>query len=453
MTTVPLPRNGAQALRNRWTDIFRRDALVHLSIMASIVAGTFQGYLKDRIAGPLPYAIAEIFFVGAVMLWFATLAVRHEPIRGPDVIPATILIMVLAPTIYLLDPGTPLLIKLAGLRGWSAFPVACLVALTIVKSPGQLRAYVGLILVLCAMTAVYGIFQYRAGPESVLGISALARIRKGGMLTYGLGGRVEFRAVSTFTLPATFAAMMVTGILLAAGIVIGTRRRMVIRAAAGALILLCFAGVVASGTRAAMIGTLLGLGIIAWYRGVKLSTLALLAVFAVATYVGVVLTAGRVLARFQTLVAEEGLVWTRMYAPLYVGLRSLLDAPFGIGLGRSGVGVPFAMVQGSGSGFFRGADGDIGRAAVELGVLGLVLLGLTVAVIIPRAARSVAQLRHSATADLALGIGAIILSTAIMFLIGTPLSSVPQATIWWFMLGGLFKLEVLEAAPVAGTGR
>jgi len=438
---------GTSALKNRWTDIFRRDSLVHLALMASIVSATFQGYLKDRIAGPLPYALSELFFIGAVLLWFAALAVRHEPVRGPGIIPATVLVLVLVPTLYLLHPGTPLLVKLAGLRGWSVFPIACLMALTVVKSPGQLRAYVGLILLLCAGTAVYGILQYQAGPESVLDVSALARARKGGMLTYGLGGQSEFRAVSTFALPAAFAAMMVLGILLAAGVAVGgATRSAMTRLTAAALILLLFAGVVVSGTRAAMVGTLLGLGIMAWYRGVKLSTLALIALVALAAYLAILFTAGRAWTRFESLLVQEGLVWTRVYAPIYIGFTSLADAPFGLGLGRSGVGVPFAMVQGSPSGLFRGGDGDIARAAVELGVFGLLLLTLTLAIVIPRAARSIWLLRRTAAADLVLGIGAIVLSTAVMFLIGTPLSSVPQATIWWFMLGGLFKLEMLQDA-------
>ena len=107
---------------------------------------------------------------------------------------------------------------------------------------------------------------------------------------------------------------------------------------------------------------------------------------------------------------------------------------------------------------FRGGDGDIARAAVQLGTFGLLLLALTLVIVIPRAARSVWTLRRTADADVALGIGAIVLSTGVMFLIGTPLSSVPQATIWWFMLGGLFKLETLHnegasAEAESPTGR
>ena len=137
---------SAPALENRWTDVFKRDMLVHVGIMGSIVVGTFQGYLKDRIGGPIPYALAELFFVAAFIVWFGTLATRNIPIRGPGVVPAVILAAVLIPVLYLAHPGSPIVIEVAGLRAWAEYPVACLIAMTVIKTPGQVRAYVGLIL-------------------------------------------------------------------------------------------------------------------------------------------------------------------------------------------------------------------------------------------------------------------------------------------------------------------
>jgi hypothetical protein len=46
-------------------------------------------------------------------------------------VPAILLTIVLVPFLYVLVPGTPMLIKLAGLRGWSLFPVAALIGLTL----------------------------------------------------------------------------------------------------------------------------------------------------------------------------------------------------------------------------------------------------------------------------------------------------------------------------------
>src|SRR5882672_5171983 len=94
----------AVPLKNRWTDIFRRDSFIHFSVMGSIIAATFQGYLKDRMGGPLPYALSDAFFILAVAFWFAGLAIRHEPIRGPGWVPIILLVVTLVPASYLLYP-------------------------------------------------------------------------------------------------------------------------------------------------------------------------------------------------------------------------------------------------------------------------------------------------------------------------------------------------------------
>ncbi len=80
-----------------------------------------------------------------------------------------VLVAILLPVLYLLHPGTPLIVELAGLRAWAEFPIACLIALTIIKSGGQARAYVALILGLCVVAGAYGVWQYLAGPGAALG--------------------------------------------------------------------------------------------------------------------------------------------------------------------------------------------------------------------------------------------------------------------------------------------
>ncbi len=433
-----------QTLENRWTDVFKSDMLVHLGVMGSIVAGTFQGYLKDRIGGPLPYALAELFFLAAFIVWFATIALRSIPIRGPGFVPAVILAVVLVPCLYVVHPGAPLVVELAGLRAWAEYPVACLIALTVIKTPGQIRAYVGLILTLCVITAVYGIYQYQVGPSSLFGSSALAQLRHGSTVFYNITGTYErsFRAFSTFTFPAPFAGMMVFGTLLAAGIVMSDRWKNRTRALAAALIPLFFLGITASGTRAAIVMLLLGLLVLAWYRGLGLQFLGMVPVVVAALYAGSLLTAGRALSRWQSIFLEEGLLWSYLWAPISIAMRSLREFPFGMGLGRSGVGVPFAIYQSFPEGYFRGSDGDIGRAAVEMGLFGIGLLVLIVGVVLPSAAFAVRRMRWEESQDVVLGIGALVVSTGLLILIGSPLSSAPHGLIWWFLLGALLKLSI-----------
>lgn len=436
-------------LEDRWTDIFRRDTLVHLSLMGSIVAGTFQGYLKDHIPGFLPYALAELFFVAAVVLWFGTLVVRRLPVRGPGLIPGAVVMVIVVPALYLLHPGSPLVLEVAGLRAWAEFPVACLMALSVIRSRGQARAYVGLVLLLCTITALYGIVQYRAGPDFALK-TELARLRHGPTVFYTVAaGRSEFRAFSTFTFPAPFAAMMVTGMLLAAGIAISAHRPLRHRLLAGLLFPLFFFGMTVSGTRAALIILAVGLLLIGVYRGLTLRQLLLAPVLVVALYGGTLLTSGKIVARWRSALLEEGVLWNYVYAPITIAQRALAEAPFGLGLGRSGVGVPYTIMRSYPPGYIVGSDGDIGRAAVEMGVFGLVLLAVTMIVVLPYAARALRLLVKTPAEDLGLGFGALVLATGLTILIGSPLSSVPHATIWWFFLGSLLKLAALEATAPA----
>jgi O-antigen ligase len=431
-------------LTDHWSDIFRSDRAVHLAIMGSITAATFQGWLKDRIEGPLPYALSELFFIAAVVIWFGSLAVRHGSIRGPGPVPLVVLAAILVPLLYMAHPGSPLLIELAGLRSWAEFPVACLIALTVIKSPGQVRAYVGLILILCVITALYGIRQYQIGPAVALGSGALAQLRHGPTVFYRIAGITDFRAFSTFTFPAPFAGMMVFGILFATGIALSGRGTKRARVLVALLIPLFFMGITVSGTRAAVIVLMLGLMAVALYRGLGIRMLVLAPVAVAALHLGSLFTAGRAVARWQSAFLQEGLLWTYAYAPITIAGRTLAEFPWGMGLGRSGVGVPFAIYQSYPQGYFRGSDGDIGRAAVEMGIFGLVLLLVLLIVLLPYAARATKALMHTRSGDVALGAGALILSNGILVLIGSPFSSVPHAIVWWFFLGALLKLAMME---------
>ena len=171
----------------------------------------------------------------------------------------------------------------------------------------------------------------------------------------------------------------------------------------------------------------------------------------IAGHVATVLTAGRVVERFASVFVNEGMLWLRVYAPLTIAGRALTDAPLGIGLGRTGIGVPFPIFMSQPTGFFIGSDGDIGRAAVEMGVFGLLLIAIIVFGIIPGAARGLKHLVGTPVEDIALGMGPLIVATGLIILVGSPLSAAPHGMIWWFFLGTLFKLTSLHSPPTPGA--
>jgi hypothetical protein len=367
-----------------------------------------------------------------------------------------LLCLVILPFVFLAYPN-PLLVEFAGLRAWSLFPVACLMGMAVTRSAGQVRAHVGLILLVCLVTGIYGIAQYIRGPEAALATS-LGGVRHGGTVFYSVGaGQTDFRAFSTFTFPAPFAAMMVFGILLAAGIALSDERTRNQRALAVAITPLLFLAMTVSGTRAALITLMLGLGVLWWLRGFRPGQLLLVLLLVGALHVAAVVTSGRILARFQSVLISEGLLWSYVAQPVGTAIEYLRQYPLGLGLGRTGVGVPFMVTSSMPPDYFVFSDGDTGRAAVEMGVLGIFWLAVVVAGLLPRLAIVARQLSHGPAADLAMGIGALGLSTAVVILIGSPLSAVPHAVIWWFLFGALVRLGALyarssEAAAESGAG-
>jgi hypothetical protein len=413
--------------------------------MSCITAATFQGWMKDRIPGWLPYILADGLFLLALLLWLATVAVHREPlIRAPrrSAVPVVVLALILLPALYLLAPGTPLAVEAAGVRSWSLFPFAFLLALGVTRSPGQVRAYVGLLLLLCAVTAAYGIWQYWRGPEGALQ-APLASLRHGSTVFYHVpqSNTVDFRAFSTFTYPAPFAAMMVYGMLLAIGIVTSVDRPRRQRIVAGLMLPLLFVAMSVSGTRAALVTLAAGVIVLGLLRGLSVPQLLTIPLLLGALHLATLLTAGRVLNRL-TSVVDEALLWGYVAAPVSTAAAALQDSFLGHGLGRSGVGVPYFIVADLPADFFFYGDGDLGRVTSELGVMGLVWLALLIFGVLPAAWKSARLLVRTGETDLGLGIGALILSTSLILLIGSPLSTSPHGIIWWFLLGAGVRLAL-----------
>jgi hypothetical protein len=435
-------------LADRWTDIFRQDFPVHFGIMASIATACFTGFLKDRIGGFLPYALSDGFFIFAFMWWLATRAFRRDALlvtpRGP--MQVTLLLVTLLPAMYLAVPGTPLLIEAAGLRAWSLFPLACIMALTITRNAAQVRVYVAVILALCVITAVYGILQYRGGPGGPLAGGALALERHQNTVYYFVqGGASQFRAYSTFTFPAPFAGLMVYGMVLATGSALNRHLSTARRAFYAAIVPLLFVAMTVSGTRAALVMLVLGLMVVGYLRGLTFTQLLLGLPLLGALHIATLLTSGRAVARFSTIFHQEGALWGYVLGPVITAGHVLMDHPFGIGLGRTGTGVPFAITSRMPAGYFVFSDGDIGRAAVDMGVLGLIVLAFIVFALMPLTLKAARMLVATEEEGVGLGTGALVLSGGVIILIGSPLSSAPHGIIWWFFLGALVRLAMLRS--------
>jgi hypothetical protein len=437
------------SVEGSWTDVFRYDGAIHLPILLSIVIGVFQGYLKDRFGGAIIYALADGAYLLAILAWLGSMAIRRASLSGPGGMVPLILAMLVIPSVYVFHPGTTFLVSLAGLRSWTLFPVAFLIAVTTIRTRGQVYAYMHLIIFLCAISGAYGVNQYFQGPDIVASVSDLSALRHGTTNIFALeSGETGFRAYSTFTFPAPFAGMMVFGILLAGGLVSRTRAGRLEKLYLIILIPLMFWGMTVSGTRASLIILALGVVINLYYRGWGLRIIFLVPFGFLALHFLTVISSwgGTLTRRFASTALTEGILWTYLSAPVVTALDYLASNPLGIGLGRTGVGVPFIITSKLPRDYFVFSDGDIGRASVEMGVFGILSLGIVIFLIVrflPMGLRVV--LPSDSSRYVGLAIGPLILSTALAILIGSPLSSIPHGLIWWFLFGALIKLAMIEA--------
>jgi hypothetical protein len=239
---------------------------------------------------------------------------------------------------------------------------------------------------------------------------------------------------------------MVFGMLLAAAAAISRSVATRWRVLCVLLLPLFFQGLTVSGTRAGLVTLLVGFIVIARFRRLDWRAVVLTAPLLLAAHLASILTSGHAFERFSSIVTREGLLWAYVVGPMTIAWQTLQDAPFGLGLGRTGVGVPFRWANAMPKGFFVWSDGDIGRAAVEMGVVGLLLVSVILFFLLPvtyRAVRTLLAGEHD-DEDVAIGAGALVLSTGGLVLIGSPLSTVPHGIIWWFLLGALIKLAVLR---------
>ena len=131
----------------------------------------------------------------------------------------------------------------------------------------------------------------------------------------------------------------------------------------------------------------------------------------------------------------------------------VMNNPLGLGLGTTGVGIP--TLPGMGRWGFRGigTDSDLGRAAVEMGFLGLLLVGYLIGAMVFHALRAGNRLRAGPSGSLASPLTALIVGFLPAIFLGNPLYGPPASLLIWSSLGVLLKLETLATQGAASAHR
>ncbi len=326
------------------------------------------------------------------------------------------------------DPAPSALVALVGLKVDFFYVLVPLVLWRCPFDRAERDRLVSVLMATGVVVALVGVAQQAAGPERLhaLGYEYNDAIRfSGGLL----------RSFSTFTQPFSFGLYVMVVVLVGLPVALADRTRLRNRLFLLATPLLVV-GMVTSVVRGALLGLVVGVGFLAWWRHRGLAhTLVPVGLVTLALPAAVLgpLASG-------TSLGERTTGWSQIG-----GL--VVDAPLGHGAGATGAAAAKAVEMGAAphqvlvsNGAPYQPDSYYVKTLLELGPLGLWLLLLIVAAAL---AVSVGAARSGPVPDqpLAAGVAATLVAAAAASLVSTYLEIFPLDFYFWLLLGVLLCLE------------
>lgn len=420
----------------------RSDILLEVALTLLLIVTFFIGPLKMIGAGWLSYVLPDALGVLVLLIVFVGRAVRGQPLFAASPLTIPILFIAVLCFLQLANPAAPFIRSVMGLRTWLLYLAFYFVGFYGFRSLRQVVRLYGLLLTLGCLAALYGLYQWRAGPQVFANWSDQYGHYAKVMWSAGL-----FRAFSTFLLPNTFGSnmgfLMFVAFGVAASSILGRRARL----AAAAAFVLMGAGMAASGTRAPLVelvaAGLIGLtvlpGIAARFR---LAVTGLVLFSAVALFVlGVI--GPEISRRFGSLFQPDQFFW-KWFEPLVGGLGVAMRHPFGLGTAYTG-GVP-QMINNP---VLRDLptttiDSGYGSAAAELGLLGFAAFGYLAVKVAFEGVRAWGRLRPGRLRDAMLAPALLCCNFPVLGLIGGVHASLPSSIYYWLLIGVLMKAPSLQ---------
>ena len=376
-----------------------------------------------------------------------TLALTLEPLFAASPLSVPLLLLAALCVLELANPDAPFIRSALGLRSWLLYLGFYFVGLYTLRSLRQLERLYSLLLALGVLTAVYGVYQWRAGPQSFAGWSEYYG-RYAGLVWVAQSGAV-FRAFSTFVTPGAFGGNMALLMLLALSAAISQRIRPGWRIVAVGTFAVMGAGVAASGSRgpathllvAGAVGIAFVPGIL---RRVTAGFTAVVMVGAAAAMVVFLIGPG-ISERFSSIFDPAAFFW-KWFLPFTNGIHIAQEHPFGMGLGYT-AGIPkFINNPVFGELPATSVDSGYGSAAAELGFLGLALFIYLAVKVGIEGFRTWKHLPSSRRRDLLLGPALYAATYPIVSVIVQPQAALPSASYFWLLIGMLMKAPALQRA-------
>ena len=421
--------------------LFAHNHAGNVLFISMLLIGFFHGWMKLRFRGVLTTFAFDIPLLLALAVTLSKVP-RMETWVPAGRMGTALKVFVMLAVFYMVLPfGVPWVAILSAFRGWCFIPLTFLLGYHLVRSVRQVEVYFWIIILLGALTGIYGAMQTPEEIRRLMAEDAEFAAKFFNTFYSNSKGESRLRAFSTFVTAAAFGGTMAYAVMFAVSrfSVTGNswKERIVLLACAAPMAY----GIVLSGSRTSMVMMALGLVLTAWYRRNILQYMLAPAVAFVAFKVGSIYTGGDSLNRFSTLVNPDE-VYGRLYIVFYPMMSALIDAPFGGGLGMSGHGVPFALLNQLGGFQFRGVDGDIGRLGVDMGIAGIIVfLWLLIAGALD-AYRNMKELRDTPLTIVGVPAGAMFIIAVIIMPTGSPFLAIPGGALLWFFLGALERLTV-----------
>lgn len=426
-----------------WKDkllaIIESDPLINGIVALAITIGFFHGWLKIHYRHPAVTFLFDAFLLLALVLVFL------QQKRGVSFLPPSPIsgalkgFYAVCGFYFFLPWGPPWLICLASARGWCFATLMFILGYRLTKSLNQVKGYFYVLILLGVITAVYGI---RQNPESIQRMMdedevMAERFKNSNYVTSQ--GKLQFRIFSTFVSSGVFGNTMAYVLIFAIAMMSAPRATQFERfLLLGAMAPMAYA-IIISGSRTSFM--LLGFGflVIAWQRRNFQNFILIPVALVVAFKLGIGFTSGASAERFGSLL-KFGEVFYRNQIPTQIGWDYMLDNPLGGGLGKSSYSIPFVLSNRLGYSDFYGADGDLGRLMIELGIVGVIFFGRILWVTLKTAKTHLLVLRDTPLGTVAMASASCFVMAVASFPSGSPFLGIPTGALVWFFLGTLEKL-------------
>ncbi len=411
----------------------------NLCVALALIIGFYHGWLKRTFPGALAVFAYDIPLLFGLVFAVQSVPPKHPLFPGSRTSVALRAVLVLCVIFLLIPTDVPWLVRIASLRGWTFAPLMFLVGYHILKSSRLLWVFSVLIILLCVSVAIYGALQNPLDYINAKTDDEGFRKTIDGSTYARTGGGAGFRVFSSFVGPGMFATTMAFGILISVGQFTSSRIGMIERLfwAAGALF--SFYGLFISGSRSPILFVIIGTAVILGLRQNLIRIVPSVIVVGIVVYLFSPALKAIDLSRLQTAFAPSEILW-RVWIVIYPTILALLEFPLGRGLGHATHGVPvilFHLLARFRPGLI---DGDLGHAAVDFGLVGMVVYLVMMIRAVQDSILWTKALRGTDAESIGILTAALMVITFPAFVVGSPFLHVPTGAIVWYYLGGLNRL-------------